>query len=160
MTTSTSQSKFFCFNWMLFELKNATATFQRAFATMLFPVKYRTALLYLRDAITYLMTVTKHLTHVREVLQLLQAAGGTLEFAKDIFFDTAVFCLGQLEVHKRNPVAIKRATARTNQTKLWFFFGMCNLYRRLVPGFAKIATPLDKNTFKRELLEFGLLAGK
>lgn len=97
-------------------------------------------------------TLAEHRAHVREVLQLFQMAGVTLKLAKCTFFDTAVSGLGhtvlpgQLQVDKRNLVPTERATAPTNETELRYLLGMCNLYRRFVPGFAKIAAPLSKMT--------------
>lgn len=90
----------------------------------------------LDDVIITSKTVTEHLSHVREVLQLPPNAGVTLELAECTFFDTAVSYLGhtirpgQLVVDTRHLVAIKQATPRTNNTKLWSFLGMCNVYRR------------------------------
>lgn len=81
-------------------------------------------MVYSDDVIIYLETVTERLTHILEVLKLMQTARVTMKVAKCTFSDTAVSYLdrtirpGQLEVDKRNLVVIERATAWKNQTGL------------------------------------------
>ncbi|CDF38306.1 unnamed protein product [Chondrus crispus] len=129
-TTFASHSGLYRFLRMPFALKNAPATFQRAVDIILSRVKWETALVYLDDC---------------------------------GFFDTSVTYLGhvirpgQLEVERRNVIAIERARAPTNQTELRSFLGMCNVYRWFVQGFAKVAAPLNKNTGKNQPYDFEVL---
>ena len=130
---------------MPFGLNNTPATFQRAVDVILSRVKGETALIYVDDVIIYSKTETEHLAHAREVLRLLRDAGVSLKLSKCAFFDTSVTYLGhvirpsRLEVERGNVVAIERARLPQNQTELRSLLGMCNVYRRFVKGFAKIA---------------------
>ena len=162
-TTFASHCGLYRFIRMPFGLKNAPATFQRAVDIILSRVKWETALVYLDDVIIYSRTVSDHLKHVREVLRLLRDAGVSLKISKCAFFDTSVTYLGhvirpgRLEVERRNVVSIERAQPPRNQTELRSFLGMCNVYRRFVKGFAKIAAPLNRKTGKDQPFEFEVL---
>jgi hypothetical protein len=46
----------------------------------------------------------------------------------------------------------------TTQTELRSFFGLYNVYRRFVKGFAKIATPLNVLIIKAEIPQLGPLS--
>ena len=111
------------------------------------------------DVIIYSKTVSEHFEHVREVLRLLQDAGLSLKLSKCALFDTSVTFLGhmirpsRLAVEHRNVVAIERARLLQNQTELRPFLGICNVYRRFVKGFAKIAAPLIRRTSKNQPFE-------
>ena len=115
--TFASHSRLYRFLRMPFGLQNAPATFQRAVDIILSGVKWKTALVYLDDVIVYSRTVTEHMAHVREILQLLHTAGMSLKLAKCAFFHTSVTYLehvigpGRLEVEPRNVIAIDRACA-------------------------------------------------
>ena len=60
-------------------------------------------------------------------------------------------------MERRNVISIERARAPTNQTELGSFLAMCNVYRRFVQGFSKIAAPLNKKTSKNQPYEFSTL---
>ena len=49
------------------------------------------------------------------------------------------------------------ARAPTNQTELRSFLEMCDVYRRFVQGFGKIAAPLIKKTGNNQPYEFAVL---
>ena len=60
-TTSTSQFGTYRFKRMLFGLKNAPATFQRAIDIILAGVKWQHCLVYLDDVIVFLQSMESHL---------------------------------------------------------------------------------------------------
>ena len=157
-TTFASHCGLYRFLRMPFGFKNSPATFQRAVDIILSRVKWETALVYLDDVIIYSKTVTEHFAHVGEILRLLRDAGVSLKLSKFTFFDTSVTYLGHmirpgtLEVERRNVFAIERARPPQNQTELRSFLGMCNVYRRFVKDFAKIAAPLNRKTWKKSTL--------
>ena len=95
-TTFTSHCGLHRFLRMPFGLKNAPATFERTVDIILSRVKWETAMVYLDDVIVYSLSVTEHMAHVREVLQLLHSGGMWLKVSKSAFFDTSVAYLGHV----------------------------------------------------------------
>jgi hypothetical protein len=89
------------------------------------------------------------MAHLDAVLHRLYRAGLTLNLNKCHFFKDTVDYLGhvirpgQLSVAEKNTAALKDMTHPTTQTELRSLLGLCNVYRRLVKGFAKIAAPLN-----------------
>jgi len=102
----------------------------------------------LDDVIVYSKGPEAHVQHLDEVLGLLRAAGVTLKLPKCRFIRTTVECLGHkitpgrlgvLQAHTR---ALREAAFPTTRTQVRSFIGMCDVFRRLVPNIARIATPL------------------
>jgi transposase InsO family protein len=138
------------FTRMPFGLVNAPATFQRALDMIVAGVKWKYALVYLDDVIIYSRSFNEHLTHVSHVLELLKEAGISLKLKKCAFFKTEVEYLGhvitpgKLHVSNKNVVALEQAHHPRTRTELRSFLGMCNVYRKFVPQFAKLAAPLTE----------------
>ena len=162
-TTFTSHMGLFRYTRMPFGLKNAPATFQRAVDIILSRVKWQYALVYIDDVIIYSKTMEEHFYHVQKVLSLLRDAGVTLKLSKCNFFTGSVDYLGhtirpgKLEVASTNLKALEEAKYPTNQTVVRSFLGMCNVYRRFVPNFSRIAAPLNKKLRKGEPTNFEVL---
>ena len=91
---------------------------------------------------------------MREVLTVLKEAGFSLKLKKCKFFAKSVDYLGhvirpgRLEVATKNTEVVKCFKELTTQTELQSFLGLCNVYRRFVPNFARTAAPL--NAFLRK----------
>jgi len=95
------------------------------------------------------------------VLTLVKKAGVSLKFPKCQFFQDSCDYLGhtispgKLQVAKKCKEAIMKAFPPRTVKELQSFLGLCNVYRRFVPNFARIAEPLTKKLRKGEPQTFG-----
>jgi hypothetical protein len=148
-TTFTSHEGTFRYTRMPFGLTNAPATFQRVVNMTLAGLTWKTCLVYLDDIIIFSQTFAEHLHHLDEVLKRLYRAGLSLKLKKCHFVKDNISYLGhvirpgKLAVAEKNTAALKDAQPPTTQTELRSFLGLCNVYRRFVPSFASIASPLN-----------------
>jgi hypothetical protein len=100
------------------------------------------------------------------VLHRLYRAGLSLNSKKCFFFNETVnylghvIRLGKLAVAEKNTRALREAKPPTTQTELRSFLGLCNVYRRFVAGFAKIASPLNALLRKVESPRLGELSSE
>ena len=135
---------------MPFGLKNAPATFQRALDIILSGLRWQVCLIYLDDVIVFSKDMEQHLDHLDQVLSLLRDAGVSLKLRKCSFFQSRVTYLGhvispgKLSIADENRDAISEALFPQNITQLRSFLGLCNVFRRFVQGFSKIARPLNE----------------
>ena len=134
---------------MPFGLQNAPATFQRTLDILLLPFKWLSCLVYLDNVIVFSETVEEHFAHLDAILSATKAAGISLKLSKCSFFTKTIKYLGHLikpgtlEVDDTHTTALKRAKNPSTQTELRAFLGLCNVYRRSVPGYSDIAAPLN-----------------
>jgi RNase H-like domain found in reverse transcriptase/Reverse transcriptase (RNA-dependent DNA polymerase) len=148
-TTFTSREGLYWFLRMPFGLRNAPETFQRFVDITLAGLTWNTCLVYIDDIIVFSKTAKEHLSHLDEVLHRLYRAGLYLNIKKSHFFKETVSYVGhvihpgKLSVAGKNTSALKTAKFPTTQSELRSFLGLCNVYRRFVPGFAKISAPLN-----------------
>ena len=147
-TTVTTNMGTFPHLRMPFGLKGALATFQRALDIILSGVRWQICLVYLDYVIVFSRTHGEHAQHLDTVLSLLRSAGISLKLKKCSFFQPKVHYLGhvispgKLSVAEAAADAFKTFTFPRTLTQVRSFLGACNVYRRFVKGFAKIARPL------------------
>ena len=148
-TAFTSHAGTFRFLRMPFGLTNAPATFQRTIDLILSRFRWQTCLVYLDDIIIFSKNKVDHLRHVEQVLSVMRDAGLTLKLPKCTFFTDTVKYLGhiirpgRLEIDRARVAGLSEALPPRTKTELRSFLGVCNVYRRFVPKFAKVASPLS-----------------
>ena len=144
-TTFVSHRGAFRYVRMPFGLRNAPASFQRALDILLSGVKWKTCLVYLDDVIVFRKSVDDHVAHMDEALRILGDAGISLKLRQCEFFQNKVSYLGnvifprKLAIAKESTKAFEKAAFQRDLTQLRSFLGACNVYRRFIKGFAKIA---------------------
>ena len=149
-TTFTSHIGIFRYKRMNLGLRNVPATFQRALDIFLSCVRWNTCLVYIDDLVIFSKTEEEHFTQVSHVLDLLEEAGVKLKLKKCFFFRQRVEYLGHVITPGRLSVAndakatcaVREASFPESITQLRSFLVACNVYRRFVKDYSKIASSL------------------
>ncbi len=143
------------FNVMPFGLHNAPATFQRLMDIVL--QEARTfAQAYMDDIIVFSNDWTEHLTHLRSAFGCLQQAGLTLQLPKCQFGLDRVYYLGhiigggELQPDPKKLEAVAHFKKPETKKEVNAFVGLASYYRKFVPDFASIATPLTDLLKKKQ----------
>lgn len=144
------------FQWkvMPFGHHSAPATFQRIMDTVIGPELADFAIVYLDDIIIISSSFSEHLEHLRTVFQRLKNANLRVNPDKCDFCRTQLKYLGHIvsrEGIHTDPEKIRAVhefPQPTNVKEARRFIGFASWYRRFVPDFSKIVTPLTKLTKK------------
>lgn len=110
-------------------------------------IEWTSALVYLHDVIIFSRFIGEPFTHVKAVLRLLQQASVTLKLKKCFFVKPPVDYLdrvllrGKIQMANATTKAIRDAKPSRTETEAHFLLVLCDVYRRFVPGFAKVAAP-------------------
>ena len=153
-TAFTTGSGLYQSNVMPFGLVNAPMTFQRLMEAVFHGLHWSTCLIYLDDCIVMGRSFEEHLHNLQEVLQRFKDAGLKLKPSKCQFLQKKVTYLGfvigtQGVLPDPNNTAKVAAWPRPqNATQVRSFLGLASFYRRFIPGFAKVSTPLTNLTHK------------
>jgi RNase H-like domain found in reverse transcriptase len=91
---------------------------------------------------------------------LLQGLKKYFFFKETVNYIGHVICPGKLAVAANNTRALREEKPPTTQTEIRSFLGLCNVYRRFVAGFAKIASPLNALIRKGESPRLGELSSE
>ena len=148
----------FQFQVMPFGLTNAPSVFERLMERVLAGLNPENGpdfvAVYIDDVIVFSRTLEQHLQHLRQVIQRISDAGLKLKPSKCHFIREEVEYLGHLitphglQTNPRLTSAVSDFPQPKNFTKLRRFLGMCSYYRKFVPNFSKIASPLQFLTRK------------
>ena len=139
---------------MPYGLCTAPATFTRALSIILSGLSYDICLCYFDDVIIFSKTITEHCKRLRTVLQRFRDHGLRVKASKCSFGADNVLYLGHSissnGVHT-DPAKIKAVQALpspTNLEHLRSFLGLAGYYRKFIPNFASVASPLTELTKK------------
>ena len=153
-TAFTTHAGLYEFRVMPFGLCNVPATFQRLMETLLADLVRDRCVVYLDDILVVGETFEAHLENLQKVFDRLQQANLRLQPKKCYFASPQVDYLGYrvsgegLSTDPRKTAAIEKFATPTDVKSLRSFLGLASYYRRLVPCFSKVASPLHHLTRK------------
>ncbi|CAF2925404.1 unnamed protein product [Rotaria sp. Silwood2] len=140
------------FNVLAQGLMNAPASFQRVMNNLLATGRWNYVVIYLDDIVIFSYSLEEHKRHVHEILSILDAAhfkvsppkctitGQQIEFLGHIITAATVKPSSE-KIHAILDIPAPRTLSQANR-----FFGKMGYYRKLIPNFARIATPLHNVT--------------
>ena len=147
-TAFAMHSGLFQFRVMPFGLCNAPATFERLMDRVLQGLRWSRCLVYLDDIISFGGTFDGALSNLTLIFERLRSYGLQLKSSKCHLFQVSVPFLGHI-VGRRG---LECDPTKIEDVKLWpvpdclksvrQFLGFVGYYRRFIPRFADVATPL------------------
>lgn len=141
-------------------LMNAPGTIQRTMEGILASIKWQFALVYLDDIFIFSKVPEKHVNHFKHMLTLPQRAGVTSKLEKCSFFTDTINYLGHVIRPRRLMIdadtadAIKKLKEPRIITELCSFLGLCNVFQRFFPSFARKVAPLNHKLHKYQPKKF------
>ena len=111
---------------------------------------WKRCFIYLDDFLVCSKSFDEHLQHLRSVFDRIRDAGLRLKPEKCLFIREEVPYLGHI-VSKEGIIPdpaktqkVKEYPVPEDQIQLTKFLGLSSYYRRFVPGFAKLASPVEE----------------
>ena len=148
----------FNFKVMPFGLTNAPAVFQRLMQQVVMCLNPDDGpdfiSVYLDDILVFSESLSDHLRHLQRVIVRLMDVGLKLKPAKCHFARSELEYLGHtitregVKTNSRLVAAVSEFPTPRNVREVRQFLGLSSFYRRFIPNFAKIATPLHQLTHK------------
>ena len=145
----------YMFKVMCFGLKNAPSSFSRLMEVVLRQQQYEKCLVYLDDIIVLGETFDIALENLNSVFLRLRQAHLQLKANKCKLFQTEVVFLGHLvsefgiSCDPEKIRVLKDWPGPRDKTDIKSFLGLVGYYRKMVPAFADLASPLTKLTKKK-----------
>ena len=153
-TAFTTGTGLYQFTVMPFGLVNAPMTFQRLMEVVLHGLHWSRCLVYLDDCIVMGKNFDDHLKNLQEVFQRFRDAGLKLKPSKCSLFRKEVTYLGYVITSNgvrpdpNNIDKVKSWPQPRTPTQVRSFLGLASFYRRFIPSFSKVASPLTTLTHK------------
>ena len=138
------------FTRMPFGLCNSPATFQRLMQTVFHADMFAILLVYLDDIVVYSSTLEEHIARLDIVFSRLKLYGLKLEVRKCNLFKKSVHYLGHVvsgdgvATDPNKITAVREWAVPQTLRELRSFIGFTSYYRRYVPSFTQLATPLHQ----------------
>lgn len=151
-TAFTCHAGLFEFNVMPFGLANAPSMFQELMSEVLQGLDFCFA--YIDDILIHSSTLEEHFNHIEQVFGRLRQHGLKLKLKKCSFAQKETnylgFVIGEngIKPDVEKVEAIQRMQTPTTVKHVRSFIGMCSYYRRFLPNFSEIASPLIALTKK------------
>ncbi|CAM4939939.1 unnamed protein product [Rotaria socialis] len=142
------------FNRLPQGLKNSPSVFQRLMNQTLGTLRWDICLAYLDDIVVYSASFTQHLMDVDKVCQALHTSNFKLNYDKCSFFNQEITFLGhKINMEGCSPTddnvrAILHFPVPNSSKAAHSFLQMIGFYRKFIPSFAQISSPLNKFTRK------------
>ena len=139
---------------MPYGLCTAPATFARAIGIILSGLTYDICLCYFDDVIIFSTTIEQHCHRLETVLQRFRAHGLKVKASKCSFGANEVIYLGHsvsstgIHTDPSKTKAVQNLPSPTTLEQLRSFLGLAGYYRKFIPNFATLASPLTALTKK------------
>ena len=136
------------FRVMPFGLCNGPSTFQRLMESVLMGLSRSRCMVYLDDVMVIGRNFTEHLENLREVFGRFRQANLKLKPEKYFLASSEVLYLGYvvsregISADVQKVEAVRSFPRPTNLTSLRSFLGLASYYRRFIPNFSTVASPL------------------
>jgi len=159
-TAFTCDYGFFEYNVMPMGLTNACATFQRLMNKVLLGLVGIICFVYLDDIIIFSANASEHFEHVRQVIERLRnnklkvkiikckVAQERIQYLSHEIYD------GVISPGKKLTEALYKFKVPQTVRQVQSFIGLGSYYRKFIPGFSKIASPLIRCTEKGKKFEW------
>lgn len=133
---------------LTFGLTNAPATFQTVMNRIFAKQLNRYVAVYLDDILIFSRSLSEHLQHLREVLQILRREKLYAKLAKCDFCKQAIRYLGHLvtpdglRIDPAKCDVVQKWPTPANLRELRGFLGLANYFRRFIQGYSSLVAPL------------------
>lgn len=143
----------FQFKSMAFGLTNAPATQQRLVDLLFYGPEFEhKVFVFVDDVIIVSETFEQHISLLKRVLEKLRNANLTINLQKSQFFRNKLKYLGYivdingLQADPEKVESITNYPTPSNRKEVRRFLGTASWYRRFIPNFSALASPLNKLT--------------
>ena len=145
----------FQFQVMPFGISNAPSCYERLMELVLRGLRWDKCLCYLDDIIVFGSSFEQALQNLKLVFDRLRSANLTLKPSKCVLFQREVDFLGHvvsgkgIQCDPGKIESIQTWPVPSNATEVRSFLGLAGYYRKFIPNFSTIASPLTSLTRKR-----------